>query len=120
MYDKRAEKDAKRFGILDKMQALEDDLMKIDGIANVEFDIRDYADIHYVILVPKYSFDTGMKAISYYDARSKQLKEILETCEKHSLFPSGDSIEDMGAHWYIVRRCDKSWPRVKLEYSTQN
>ena len=40
MYDERAERDAKRYGILDRMQALEDDLMQIQGIVNVEFDIR--------------------------------------------------------------------------------
>lgn len=108
MYDKRSERDAKVFGILDQMQSLENDLMQIDGIEHVEYDIRGFGDgLHQVILVPKYAIDVTLP--TYYEARRKQLIEIISVCEKHDLFPSGDRIEDMGEHWYIVRSCGNSW-----------
>ena len=108
MYDKRAERDAEIFGITPKMQSLESDLMRIRGIEHIEFDIRDWGDgIHHVILIPKYDIDVSLP--TYYEARRKQLDEIISVCEKHDLFPSGDRIEDMGAHWYIVRTCGNSW-----------
>lgn len=112
MFDKRAEKDAVRFGILDKIQALEDDLMKIHGVSDIEFDIRDYGDLRYVILIPKYKVDTSDLA-AYFIARGRQLENILDTCRAHGLYHSGDRIEDYGEHWYIVRRCDKTWPEAK-------
>lgn len=113
MYDKRAEQDARRYGILDKLQALEDDLMKIPGIINVEFDVRDYGEFgrtRFVILIPKYDIDISLEPEAYFKARRDQRQAIIDTCERHGLRSSGDPIEDMGAHWYIVRSCDASWP----------
>lgn len=55
MYDKRAERKAKEFGILDKMQELEADLLKIEGVSDIDFDIDNYEDCHQVILVPRYT-----------------------------------------------------------------
>lgn len=43
MYDKRAERQAKEFGILDKMQELEVDLLKIDGVSDIDFDLDCYS-----------------------------------------------------------------------------
>ena len=110
MYDKQSEQQAMRFGILDRMQELEDDLMKVEGIVNVEFDIRDYCEIREVILIPKYHIDFHRD--DYFAARRKQLQDIAAVCLSHGLRPSGDRIEDYGEHWYIVRTCDKTWPRV--------
>ena len=111
MYDKKAERDARRFGILDKMQALEDDLVKIKGIVRVEFDIRNWADsIRQVILIPKYFIDPALDVAPYFDARHAQLESISAVCRTHGLHPSGDCIEDMGEHWYIVRSCGSTWP----------
>ena len=108
MYDKRSERDAEIFGIAEKMQSLENDLMCIKGIEHVEFDIRNWGDgIHHVILIPKYDIDVTLP--TYYEERRNQLNEIISVCEKHDLFSSGDRIEDMGAHWYIVRTCGQSW-----------
>jgi len=116
MYDKRAEKDAVRWGILDKMEALEKDLLRIQGIVCVEFDIRGYGDgIRQVILIPQYFVDPALEVARYYEARYQQLVSILTTCADHNLYPSGDRIEDMGQHWYIVRSCGPSWPVVARE-----
>lgn len=117
MYDKRSEELAKRFGILDRMQALEDDLMKIDGIVNIEFDIRDCCEIRHVILIPQYDIDVRRE--DYFDARRKQLNEIVAVCKAHGLLNSGDRIEDYGAHWYIVRTCDDEWDAAFEKCTTE-
>lgn len=115
MYDKRAEQRAIRCGILDRMQALENDLLKIDGISDIDFDIDTYGDydVSHVILVPRYTVD--VERPDYYDARRAQLHQVLDVCEKHDLHSSGDRIEDYGHHWYIVRTCGQSWPRNRQE-----
>lgn len=110
MYDKRAEQRAIRCGILGRMQALENDLLKIDGISDIDFDIDTYGDydVSQVILVPRYTID--VERPDYYEARRSQLQQVLEVCSKHDLHSSGDRIEDYGHHWYIVRTCGKTWP----------
>lgn len=110
MFDQRSESDARRFGILDRMQALENDLSQIPGIVHTEFDIRDYRELRQVILIPKYDIDASLD--DYYIVRRMQLKNIFDVCQRHGLYPSGDSIEDMGAHWYIVRSCGSAWPKA--------
>ena len=109
MYDTRAEQDAQRHGILNRLERLEEDLMRIDDIVHVEFDIRDYPEIPYVILIPKY--DIRPERDDYWAARSRQKLRIVAVCNEHDLHPTGDPWEDMGEHWYIVRRCGLSWPR---------
>lgn len=99
---------AKQFGIFDKMQKLENELLSINGVPEVEFDMRDFVDdINYVIVIPKYSVPAS--AVDYYERRKNQLQEILDVCKKNDLHPSGDRIEDYGEHWYIVRECGKTW-----------
>lgn len=109
MYDKRAEEHAARCGILERMQCLEDDLLQIPDIVRVEFDLSDYPDIRYVIIVPKY--DIRADRDDYWDARDRQKDAIRRVCIAHDLYPTGDAWEDMGEHWYIVRRCGNTWPR---------
>ena len=116
LYDNRSEKDAIRYGILDRMEALENDLMKAEGIVDVEFDIRDYGDPALwrhpqIILVPKYHIPVTSE--TYFDDRKKQLENIFGVCLSHDLHSTEDRVEDMGAHWYIVRKCGKSWPRIQ-------
>lgn len=108
MYDKRAERQAVEFGILDKMQALEADLLRIEGVSDIDFDIDNYDEIPQVILVPRYCVPLDE---NYYKNRGKQLAQIIQVCENHGLLNSGDRIEDYGEHWYIVRKCGTGWPR---------
>ena len=110
MYDQRSESDARRFGILDRMQALENDLCEIKGIAHVEFDIRAYNEFRQVILIPKYDIPVSLE--DYFAVRRHVLLSVLDVCASYGLYPSGDAIEDMGAHWYIVRSCGSAWPKA--------
>ena len=115
LQDKRSEKDAIRYGILDKMESLERDLMKVEGIVSVDFDIRDYGDpalwrYPQIILVPKYNIPVTWE--TYFDDKQQQLENIRGVCLSHDLYSSDDIIEDYGNHWYIVRNCGKTWPRI--------
>lgn len=99
---------AKHFGIFGKMQELENELLNIEGIPDVDFDLDGFwNDMNYVIVIPKYSIPVSVS--DYYDRRRKQLNEILEVCARHDLKPSEDRIEDYGEHWYIVRKCGQTW-----------
>jgi len=113
MYDKRAERQAAEFGILDKMQQLEADLLKIEGVSDIDFDIDNYDEIPQVILIPRYSVPNGPG--NWYKRRAIQLARIVQVCENHGLLNSGDRIEDYGEHWYIVRNCGVGWPRLRKE-----
>ena len=101
--------DAIRYGILDRIAAVEKDLTAIDGVPDVEFDIRGYDEIPYVIVIPHYVIDVTRE--DYYKARKLQLAQILTVLARHDLHNSGDRIEDYGEHWYIVRGTGASWPR---------
>lgn len=108
----RVIKTAETFGILGKMQALEKDLLNIEGIPECDFSIDDFWNgfsINYVILVPKYSIPSELSVDDYFAIRRKQLHEIFECCLQHDLKPTGDSVEDYGKHWYIVRKCGSTW-----------
>ena len=116
MFDKRAERIARECGILDRMEALEAELMKIEGIVEVPFDLDNYGDsgMYQVILVPKYDIDVRRE--DYFEARRQQRQAIIETCLRHDLWSTGDRIEDYGEHWYMVRRCGDTWPHVERDF----
>lgn len=105
----RDRKAAEHFGILDRLQQLEADLLTIRGITEITFDVDSYDELPEVVVLARYDIPPSVEA--YFTRRRKQVEEILNTCLKHDLFPSADRIEDYGEHWYIVRRCGKSWPR---------
>jgi len=99
---------AAAFNIMDLMDALEADLLKLDYVPEVEFDIDGFwDDIFQVILIPKYDIPPGLP--NYYTIRRKALESIIHTAESHGLRLTGDTIEDMGEHFYIVMACDKRW-----------
>ena len=106
---------AERFGIFDRVEALEQALLQIDRVVGVEFDLDGfYSDIFQVIVVPEY--DIPVTTPDYFDVRQKMLHEVLSVTREHGLMPSGDSIEDYGKHYYIVRNCDKSWKELVEQY----
>ena len=107
----RTIKAAQHHGILERLQQLEAALMKLTYVKDVDFDVDNYDEIPQVILVPHY--DVPVSEPRYYSLRQNTLCNILVTCSQFDLWPSGDAIEDMGEHWYIVRRIGDTWPRIK-------
>lgn len=108
---------AERFGILDKMESLENELLKIPGVSpdslhdGIDFDLDGwYDDIPYVILVPGYDIPLDE---NYFDKRSDMLTRILRACAAADLHRTADPIEDYGAHYYIVTRCGERWTKTE-------
>lgn len=99
---------AERYGIRAQLESLETDLLKITGLVSVEFDLDSLIDnIPYIIILAGYDID--VKRPDYFQARGSVRRSIIETCAAHDLYPTGDTIEDYGQHFYLVRRQGKSW-----------
>lgn len=104
MLSERNRKTAEQHGILPLVEKLQADLLGLDGVEDVDFDLDGYYDnIPYVILLPKYN----IAGDDYLKRRRILLTEILQEAEINGLFRTGDSIEDYGEHFYIVTELRK-------------
>ena len=102
---------AEKFKILDKVQKFESELLKIDGVTEVDFDLSGfYDDMNYVIFLTKYSIPVN--AEGYFEKRKKLIRNVVETARNNGLKRTGSSIEDYGEHFYFVTECDDSWKRA--------
>jgi len=107
----REQETARKFGVLKRLEQLQEKLKEIDYVADVGFDLDGFwSNIRQVIILPKYDIPVALP--NYFEARHEMLKQILYVASSFGLLPSGDRIEDYGEHFYIVRACDSSW---KLE-----
>ena len=99
---------AQRHGLLERLQNFESDLLGIDGVSSIDFDLSGFEDhIYQVIILAGY--DIPVTLPNYYDVRHRMLCMIIMTALDYGLQQSGDGIEDYGAHFYIVRNCDETW-----------
>ena len=73
------------------------------------FDVDNYDEILNVILIPHYAIPP--EEPRYFSLCQNTKSKILILCAQYDLWPTTDVIEDMGEHWYIVRRCGPSWPQ---------
>lgn len=106
----RTVEQAKRHGLLDRLQKFESDLLRIDGVTSIDFDLSGFEDtIDQVIILAGY--DIPVTLPNYYEVRRRMLTSIIETAHEYGLHQSGDAIEDYGAHFYIVRNCDNRWKK---------
>ena len=105
----RTIKAAEHFGIREKLETLEAEILKFSFVPDVDFDVDNYDVIPHVILVPHYVIPVDDPR--YFSLRQNTLSNVLITCARFDLWPSGDPIEDMGEHWYIVRKIGGTWPR---------
>ena len=105
---------AKKFGILERCQAFEKDLLAIEDVVpdksddGVPFDLSGfYDDIRHVIIVPKYAIRADRD--DYWEARKWLKRRVVALAEKYDLRRTGDEVEDHGEHFYFVFRCGKTW-----------
>ena len=104
MLNERNRKTAELYGILPLVEKLQSDLLDIEGVEDVDFDLDGFYDkIPYVIFLPKYNI-TGN---DYFKQRRILINRILQEAAKFGLFRTGDSIEDYGEHFYIVTELRK-------------
>lgn len=107
---------AEQFGILERCQAFEKELLQIKDIVpdksddGIPFDLSGFlSNIFQVIIDPQY--DIRADRDDYWGAR-KQLKDsVVGLAEKYDLYRTSDCIEDQGQHFYFVFRCGEMWRR---------
>lgn len=94
---------AERYGITEKCASLERDLLGIDGVTSVEFDLNGFLDDNQqVIVLVGYDFHIVTRKL-------RLAVDVVKTAYLHRLEESGDRIEDYGEHLYLVFNCGLSW-----------
>lgn len=98
---------AARFGLLDRLQALENDLQAIPETTHIDFDLSglyDHCPLCFVV-----GYDIDVRRGDYFEARREWLKAVIMVFLAHDLHPTGDRIEDYGESYYFVRHTGKTW-----------
>lgn len=108
MFSERQRKTAERFGLTEKIEKLQRELLEIEYIEDVDFDLDGfYDDINEVIFLTKYNIPVS--AENYYSLRRKMTEEVLETANKNGLRKTQDGIEDYGTWLYFVTEYKKAY-----------
>lgn len=92
--------------VRDLMQNLEQDLLRIEGVKEVDFDESAF-ELDQLIFLTKY--DIPLSLPNYYETRRAMVKKILHTASQHQLTKTEDRIEDYGEHLYFVFDCHEVW-----------
>ena len=95
MMNEKTRRTAERFNIIDKVEKLQKELLQIDGVIDVEFDIDGFYDNKGDFIFLR-----------------KQLKQnVIEVAKNNGLRRSGDAIEDHGTWFYFVFLHDETWKK---------
>ena len=104
----RTKQIAEKFHILEKCNKLESDLLQIDGVTDVDFDLSGFYDnLHEVIILAKYR--VHQVDGKYYEPRRIMLDKIIVAANQNGLLRTQDKIEDYGEHFYLVFECSEEW-----------
>lgn len=99
---------ARKYNIMDKVEKLERELLEIDGVTEVEFDLKGFVDnLKEVIFLTKY--DIPVTLSNYYTVRNELKKNVLKVAANNGLTRTDDMIEDYGEWLYFVMRHDDTW-----------
>lgn len=103
---------AKKFGILDKCQELEQELLQIGRVKKIEFDLDEfYSNIYQVIILATYDIPVTLE--NYFEARKEVVNNIVNVAGTYGLTRTEDRIEDYGTGFYFVFRCSKEFLNEK-------
>lgn len=110
---------ANLYGITARVEKLQRELLKIEGVTDVDFDLSGFLDdIPYVIFLPKYDIDVRLD--DYFERRHTLLREALRVAAENGMTRTDDRIEDYGQHFYIVTRLASQYYTKPVRYfSTQ-
>lgn len=99
---------AKQFNIVDKVEKLEKELLEVNGVTEVEFDLDGFYDnMHQVIFLTKY--DIPVASENYFELRKQLLNNVIKVANNNGLAKTEDRIEDYGEHFYFVMKYGKEW-----------
>lgn len=91
---------AKKFGILDKCQELEQELLQIGRVKKIEFDLDEfYSNIYQVIILATYDIPVTLE--NYFEARKEVVNNIVNVAGTYGLTRTEDRIEDYGTAFYL-------------------
>lgn len=97
MLDERQRKTSEQFGLTEKIEKLQRELLEIEYIEDVDFDLDGFYDnLNEVIFLTKYNIPVSL--------RRKMVEEILETAARNGLKRTEDRIEDYGTWLYFVTK----------------
>lgn len=103
----RQYKIAKEFNIINKVEKLENELLKIENVTKIDFDLCGfYDDMNQVIFVAGYDIPNDE---NYFKNRKKLINDIVVAAQENGLKRTEDSIEDYGSSYYFVFKCSKDW-----------
>lgn len=106
--DRKTENIAKTFSILSQIKKFEQELLQIDGVVKVEFDLSGFYDnLDQVIFLTKYDIPYAVE--DYFKVKKKIISTILKVVKENGLSRTGDLIEDYGEWFYFVTSCKDSW-----------
>lgn len=93
-----------KYNILDKVEKLQNDLLKINGIIDVEFDLSGFLDdFKQVIFLTKYEVKPYASK-EYFTKRKEIVDNILKVIFDNGLKRTEDRIEDYGEWFYFVTK----------------
>lgn len=104
-------------GSYDKTQ-LENDLLALNDIDKVDWDLSAYDELGEIIVLTHRAFEDSLDMSTYYMQRTNLLREILKVFDKNNL-KLVDPIEDQGTWWYFVlehKNSVESSDKPQLEY----
>ena len=97
---------------MDKCKKLEKELLQIDGVTEIEFDLDGFYDhMEQVILLVK--FDVAYR--NYFRDLRALRQGVIDTAARHGLTRTPDTIENYGEHLYFVFHHDKTWDHPTAE-----
>lgn len=108
---------AKEFGKYDELKSLENDLLKINGVKNIDFSLGGlYDDLGFVIIV---DFDIELE--DFYNKRRELAKQVREVALKHNIVGSDPmELEDNYIYWAVHNKDNKAFESLKEEIDYTN
>lgn len=101
---------AEKFNILDKVQKLEKELLAVNGVTDIDFDLDGFYDnMCQVIFVAKYDILANLD--NYFEVRRQLIKEIIKVAANNGLIRTEDKIEDYGGCFYFVFKHNNTWKK---------
>lgn len=99
---------AEKFKIVSECQKLEKELLQIDNVIEVDFDLDGFYDnMDQVIILIKY--DIPVSESNYFQKKRDLVMNVVKVAKANNLELTEDRIEDYGGYFYFVFHCIKEW-----------